>query len=54
MWMNVASEKQRGSNEWTVEGMNRRTAGTGNGRKCERVGVEAMILVSGSLKRRWV
>ena len=54
MWMNVASEKQRGSNEWTVEGMNRRTAGTGNGRKCERVDVEAMILVSDSLKRRWV
>ena len=49
MWMNVASEKQRSSNEWTVEGMNRRTTGTGNGRKCERVDVDAMILVSGSL-----
>ncbi len=54
MWMNVASEKQRGSNEWTVEGVNGPAAGIGNGRKCKRVSVEAVILVSGSLKRRWV
>ena len=53
MWMNVASEKQRGSDEWT-DGVNGRTASIGNGGKCKRVDVEAMVLISSSLTRRWV